>query len=240
MSIAALDWVLKHSEATLGSRLVLIALADTAHDDGSKTFPSVETIASKARMSRRAAQAGLRKLEEEGHIVATGRTRNGTNVYTIVGLGGEDSSRGGEATARGGEATAGTSGEASTPEPLTTTQPSGKNSLEPIGFDEWLEHHCLVTGQHVPGSATKARRELARKFGELAGEGRSLEDMKLASVGAQADKWLRENGKVFPRNVLVSERIDELIEKGRRAKRAGPPTGEERKRFERQGPRREI
>lgn len=117
----------------------------------------------------------------------------------------------------------------------TTTE--SRSHSEPIGFEEWLTHHCDVTGQQVPGRETQARAKLAAKYATLTGEGRSLDDMKLASIGAHADEWLRENGKVFPRNVLVSERIDELIEKGRRA---SPTNGSGPKRFERQGPRREI
>ncbi len=84
MSINVLTWVLFNSETTLGTRLVLIALADNAHDDGSKAYPSVETLALKSRMSERAVQYSLRKLEEEGHIVKTGKSPLGTNVYRII------------------------------------------------------------------------------------------------------------------------------------------------------------
>lgn len=122
-------------------------------------------------------------------------------------------------------------------ETTTETTTESRSHSEPIGFEEWLTHHCDVTGQQVPGRETQARVKLAAKYATLTGEGRSLEDMKLASIGAHADEWLRENGKVFPRNVLVSERIDELIEKGRRA---SPTNGSGPKRFERQGPRRDI
>jgi hypothetical protein len=225
MSIHVINWVLRHSEATLGCRLVLIAMADTAHDDGSKTFQSVETIAEKARMSRRAVQAALRKLEEEGHIEVTGRTRSGTIVYTIRGVvtspdeGGEADDGGGEARAGRGEVDDRASGEAASPEPLTIRNRQGtKGALpEPMGFEEWMAAHCELTGQTPPGAATKARADLARKYGALTGEGRSLDDMKLASLGAHSDVWRREHGKDFPRNVLVSEQVDELIEKGRRA-----------------------
>lgn len=103
---------------------------------------------------------------------------------------------------------------------------------EPMGFEEWLEHHCSVTEQQVPGRETKARAELARKFSELTGEGRSLDDMKLASIGAHADKWRAENGKDYPRNVLVFATIDELIDKGRRVGKSAAKHGS----FERKGP----
>lgn len=80
-------WVLRHSEATLGSRLVLIALADYAHGDGTNAFPSVEKLALHCRMTRRAVQSALRKLEQEGHIEQSGKRPGGTIVYTIRGVG---------------------------------------------------------------------------------------------------------------------------------------------------------
>jgi hypothetical protein len=242
VSIKLITWVLEHSEATLGSRLVLIALADVGHDDGSKCFPAVETIAAKSRMSRKAVQVALRKLETERHIEATGRTRNGTIIYTIRGVdsspvGGEDTSRRGEATSSRGEDTSRVSGEDSSPKPFNRQDPLGNlngSMPEPMGFEEWLAHHCEVTGQTPPGGSTKARAELARKYGALTGEGRSLDDMKLASVGAHADSWRREHSRDFPRNVLVSEQIDELIEKGRRAAKGSDKPKQSR--FERKGP----
>ena len=86
MSLDAMVWVLRHSEATLGSRLVLLALADYAHSDGTNAFPSIETIVLHSRMTRRAVQSALRKLEEEGHIEAAGKRPSGTTVYTLRGV----------------------------------------------------------------------------------------------------------------------------------------------------------
>jgi len=227
MSMRAIVWVLEHSEATLGSRLVLIGLADVGHDDGTKCFPSIETLAHKTRMTRRAVQAALRKLEDEGHIEATARTRQGVIVYTIKGVepsppdaeGGVADDTRGVASSAGGVVDDRRLGVDSSPNPLTTINSKGtKGALpEPMGFEEWLAAHCELTGQTPPGGTTKARADLARKYGALTGEGRSLDDMKLASLGAHSDSWRREHGKDFPRNVLVSEQVDELIEKGRRA-----------------------
>lgn len=118
-----------------------------------------------------------------------------------------------------------------------TTRTAARTRSEPVGFQEWLEHHSELTGQRIPGALTKARSELARKFSELMGEGRSLDELKLASAGAHADKWRAEHGKDYPRNVLVFETIDELIDKGRRA--AGAKS-EKPNRFVRTGPIREI
>lgn len=84
MSLAAMLWVFEHSEATLGARLVLLVLADYGHDDGTKCFPEVETIARKTRMSRKGVQLALRRLEADGLIVQTGTRPSGTKVYSIV------------------------------------------------------------------------------------------------------------------------------------------------------------
>ncbi len=46
MSVRVLSWVFDHSPVEhRGDLLVLLVLADHAHDDGTRAFPSVETIA---------------------------------------------------------------------------------------------------------------------------------------------------------------------------------------------------
>jgi hypothetical protein len=83
VSVEALSWVFQHSQATLGARLVLLALANHAHEDGSKAFPSVRTIAARAKLSERAARDALRRLEDLGEIEAEGFSEYGTVVYRI-------------------------------------------------------------------------------------------------------------------------------------------------------------
>lgn len=84
MSIVPMTYVMKHSEETLGNRLVELALADCAHDDGSNAYPSLQTLARHARLSTRHVRRCLRELEEHGAIRATGRHRTGTTVYSVV------------------------------------------------------------------------------------------------------------------------------------------------------------
>lgn len=84
MSFRVTAWVLEHSEARLAARLVHLVLAEYAHDDGSNAFPSVETIARKARISPRAVHDSLRKLREEGWIEPMGTRDSGTVVYRVV------------------------------------------------------------------------------------------------------------------------------------------------------------
>ena len=86
MSVTAVTWVLQFSDERLGNRLVLIALADHAHSDGSNAFPSVKTIAREARMSERNVQRALRALEQSGAIRSCGRHHSGSMVYEVVGV----------------------------------------------------------------------------------------------------------------------------------------------------------
>jgi Helix-turn-helix domain len=73
MSVRVLSWVFESSTVThRGDLLVLLVLADHAHDDGTHAFPSVEKIARKSRLSRRGTQLALRRLERLGAIEATG------------------------------------------------------------------------------------------------------------------------------------------------------------------------
>lgn len=84
MSVEALTWVFKHSEATLAERLVLLALADYAHDDGTMAFPRVAKLALKARVSERTVERCLQSLVEAGRIEQTGATKRGVKAWRIV------------------------------------------------------------------------------------------------------------------------------------------------------------
>jgi hypothetical protein len=86
MSVQAISWVLEHSQATKGARLVLFALANHAHQDGTNCWASVETLAKGAKLSERATQYALRQLEEMGEIVRTGTHHSGTRIYSIPGV----------------------------------------------------------------------------------------------------------------------------------------------------------
>lgn len=92
MSIHVTNWVLNHSTARRGARLVLLVIAESAEHDGSNAWPSVETIATRANMSERAVQYALRQLERGGHIITeihaggpkTRRADRRTNSYQVV------------------------------------------------------------------------------------------------------------------------------------------------------------
>ena len=72
MSVQAISWVLDHSPSKGTERLVLLSLANHAHDDGSHAWPAVATIGREANVSERSVQRALRALEEAGAILADG------------------------------------------------------------------------------------------------------------------------------------------------------------------------
>lgn len=125
-----MSWVLRESEATLGDRLVLLVLADHAKGDGTKAWPSLETISREARLSERQARRCLRNLEESGEIVETGTSRKGTHIYSFPKYKGDNMTPPGGTNHAGG-------GDRMTPEP-SLKQPSvvlmeepGKNGRTP-------------------------------------------------------------------------------------------------------------
>lgn len=57
--------------------LLALALADNAHDDGTRIFPTVATLAQKTRQSVRAVQYQLRRMEEKGWLLLVGGADGG-------------------------------------------------------------------------------------------------------------------------------------------------------------------
>jgi hypothetical protein len=87
MSVEAITWAFATEQPTLGTRLVLLALADHAgrrgDDEKMVAWPSVATLARKARLSERATQYALRRLEEYGLVGVAGHSPKGTVIYEL-------------------------------------------------------------------------------------------------------------------------------------------------------------
>lgn len=84
MSVRVMSWVWEHSRAEGTDRLVLLAIADCASDDGGNAWPSVDTLAAKAKVSERTVQRSIRSLRLLGEVdVVEGGGRNRTNIYTV-------------------------------------------------------------------------------------------------------------------------------------------------------------
>lgn len=87
MSVDVVAWVFRHSEATGNDRLVLLAIADEADDDGTNAFPSIDRIALKARVPKRTVMRCLTRLEEAAALVVRRpevRGRGHFNTYVVV------------------------------------------------------------------------------------------------------------------------------------------------------------
>jgi hypothetical protein len=87
MSVQALSWVLNESKATLGSRLVLLSIANHADAKGLNSWPSVSVIAKEAHLSYRQAQRCINSLEKLGELeVERGGGFNGSHRFRLVGM----------------------------------------------------------------------------------------------------------------------------------------------------------
>lgn len=84
MSWQAVTWVLEHSEAELGSRLVLLSIASHANREGHSAYPSLDTITRETLMSRREIIYCIQSLEEKGELhVDRGGGRGNPNHYSL-------------------------------------------------------------------------------------------------------------------------------------------------------------
>lgn len=82
MSIKVMTEVWEHSQQEGGALLVLLALADHANDQG-YCWPSVPTLAKKARLSERHVRRILSDLQETGELEIEARTGR-SNYYRVV------------------------------------------------------------------------------------------------------------------------------------------------------------
>lgn len=89
MSIKVMSHVWKNSKQKGTKLLVLLALADFSNDEGI-SWPSMKTLAKKARTSKRNTQDIIRKLVEEREIeLQEGEGPSGVHLYTVI-MGGEE------------------------------------------------------------------------------------------------------------------------------------------------------
>lgn len=84
MSFKVTKWAWARSESRNGARLVLLALADRADDDGF-AWPSIEDLCERTKLSPRAVQKAITNLVELGELkVESGGGRRVRNRYTIT------------------------------------------------------------------------------------------------------------------------------------------------------------
>lgn len=84
MSLKVTNWAWSRSESRNGARLVMLALADRADDNG-HAWPSVDDLAERTKLSPRAVQKAIANLVEIGELeVVNGGGRHRSNRYRIV------------------------------------------------------------------------------------------------------------------------------------------------------------
>lgn len=85
-----MSWVFDHSESTLGTRLVLLSVANHADKHGRNAWAAVGTYAEEAHLSVRQTQYALRSLVEIGEVRKTGmhgtRADRRTAVYELASM----------------------------------------------------------------------------------------------------------------------------------------------------------
>lgn len=84
MSFKVTNWVWNRSESRNGARLVMLALADRADDNGC-SWPSIDDLAERTKLTPRAVQKGIATLVEIGELeVENGGGRHRSNRYRII------------------------------------------------------------------------------------------------------------------------------------------------------------
>jgi hypothetical protein len=85
VSVKVTTWVWEHSRSRGPARLVLLAIADNAHDDGAQAWPSITTLIRKTGHVERTVQEALKALQELGELEIdyNGGPRR-CNLYRVV------------------------------------------------------------------------------------------------------------------------------------------------------------
>jgi hypothetical protein len=84
MSIKCMDRVWSHSRSKGSALLLLLAIADHAHDDGTGAWPSQETLARKTRMSVRQVRRLLDLLAAGGELTIEERPGDTARLTVLV------------------------------------------------------------------------------------------------------------------------------------------------------------
>ena len=85
MSIHVADWVWHHSIHKGTALLLMLAIADHAHDDGGGAYPSIDALAQKIRMSPRQVKRVVQQLVVSGELeVDENAGPRGCHIYRIT------------------------------------------------------------------------------------------------------------------------------------------------------------
>ena len=171
--------VWQHSRHKGGSLLLLLAIADFADDEGT-AWPSITTLAAKARMSERNIQYALKELEQSGELtIQAGGGRSNTNLYKVQNFHGnnfgenysvkKDAERVQKSTERVQNPAKRVKPIAPEPSVLTVSEPSVEPSEdEPSLWPEWfsLLYGVWVRVSFESAEAWRAKTEITESLAE--------------------------------------------------------------------------
>lgn len=81
MSVKVMTAVFERYPVGGGEMILALALADHANDDGTRVFPSIESLMAKTRQARRTVQYQLRRMEESGWLILVNSGNGGRNQH---------------------------------------------------------------------------------------------------------------------------------------------------------------
>lgn len=85
MSVKVMSWVWDHSRSKKTERLVLLAIADCASDDGANAYPSMAELMRKTGLSERGVQYAVKNLMTMGELfVSANGGPRGCNRYRVI------------------------------------------------------------------------------------------------------------------------------------------------------------
>lgn len=85
MSVKVMAWVWEWSQSKKSDRLVLLAIADCASEDGANAYPSITELIRKTGLSERGVQSAIARLVELGELfVGRNLGPRGCNRYRVV------------------------------------------------------------------------------------------------------------------------------------------------------------
>lgn len=96
------------------------------------------------------------------------------------------------------------------------SQSQGSKERDPRNgeWEDWIQHFVATTGKRN----TTGSKEARRFFNARRAEGKSLEILKQATVGAHSDEHLRSNGFNRPETILRDSNVERYIELGAKRK----------------------
>jgi hypothetical protein len=164
MSVEALSWVFQHSESSLGSRHVLLSIANHAKSDGTGAWPSVPTIARESRLSVRQVQRCFTVLVNLGELRLSKETGpHGCNLYSLPKMRGVKLSPGERHPVTEGVTFTTEKGAKMSPEPKSI-EPSIKTKtdalLESFPEDDVGTLRCMVCRRAVTPSRAAMKQHL--------------------------------------------------------------------------------